>query len=713
MIALGGMAVALLNAQADEGMWLPSLLSKLNNTEMQRLGAKFTDKDIYNLDGVSFKDAVMALDYGSCTGELVSPEGLFLTNHHCGYDEIRKNSSQDHNYLKDGFWANSREEELPNPGKTVSFLVRAEEVSQEILDGLTPGMDEDQKFDSIMTRSVRIEREAQKDTHFEAKVESMFEGNRYYLFVYETFKDVRLVGAPPHFIGKFGGDTDNWMWPRHTGDFTLFRIYTGPDGKPAEYAPENIPMKSKFFFPISLKGYENNDFSMVMGYPGSTNRYLTARGVESLMNSTNDPRITLRNEKLSIIRDFMAESEKATIQYASKHAQSSNYYKFSIGQNKGLEKLKIIEKKRQGEQEFREWIQLDENRLKKYGQVIESIEKAYNDYDLDSKAYSMLSEAFLRGPEIFLFAYRFRSLADELKSNRKFKNEISSTEKLLARVDEHFENYDPSTDQKIVAALTRVFIKEMPSVYYPRFVQDIKQKYKGDCEAWAADLFRRSFINDREKIESFIKNPKRNLLDKDPIFKASEQIFNTYGRARDKSSGQRKVLDQAYQLYLEGLFEMKPEKSFYPDANSTLRMTYGQIGDYEPRDAVHYNYFTTVNGYLEKEKPGDREFDVWPEFRNKVLNRDFGPYADKDGTLHTCFISNNDITGGNSGSPVVNKNGELIGIAFDGNWEAMSGDVAFEPQFQKCINVDIRFVLWVIDHFAGASHIVDEMTLIR
>jgi hypothetical protein len=711
LIALWTIVAVSLCSKADEGMWLPSLLSKINIAEMQSLGAKLTYQDIYDTDKPSIKDAVLVINRGSCTGELVSPNGLFLTNHHCGYDQIRQNSTEENNYLRDGFWAKSYQEELPNSGMTVSFLIKAQEVTSQILEGLSAQMKPNDRSDSILNRSIQLEKQTRNDSHYEVKVEPMFGGNRYFLFVYETFKDVRLVGAPPHFIGKFGGDTDNWMWPRHTGDFTLFRVYTGPDGKPAEYSSNNIPLKSKHFFPISLNGYNEDDFSMVMGFPGSTNRYLTAKGVESVMRNVNDTRIMFREEKLRIIREYMGTSDLATIQYASKHARSSNYYKYSIGQNRGLDRLRIVEQKEKEQCAFNEWVKQDSIRAEKYGTVLESIDLTHEN-SIDTKAFYMLSEAFLSGPEIFMFAIRFRSIANYLKNNNKYDPATQSNDKMLESVEEFFKNYNVETDKKIVASLTRIFVKNSPSVYHPGFVSEIERKYKGDYDAWAEQLFAKSFLINKGKIINFLNKPKANMLAKDPLYRASEQIFNAYGRARDKHAQNRNELESGYKLYLEGLFEMKPEKAFYPDANSTMRMTYGSISGYEPRDAVYYSHYTTANGYLEKEIPGDREFDVWPSFKEKIVKGDFGRYADENGSLRTCFISNNDITGGNSGSPVINKNCDLIGIAFDGNWEAMSGDIAFEHELQKCINVDIRFVLWVIDQFAGASNIVDEMTLV-
>jgi hypothetical protein len=698
------------NAVADEGMWLPSFLNKLNVSEMQDKGASLTAEDIYSINHSSLKDAVIALDHGSCTGELVSAEGLFLTNHHCGYGEIQKHSSEGNNILRDGFWAKSKADELPNPGKTVTFLIRVEDVSEKVNAILTADMKEDVRKDSIQAISARLEKEAEGDTHYDVDVKSFYNSNRFYLFVTETFKDVRLVATPPHFIGKFGGDTDNWMWPRHTGDFSIFRIYTGPDGKPAEYAAENVPLKPRHFFPISLKGYNNNDFAMVMGYPGSTDRYLTSGGVEYTMKLVNDTRIKVRKEKLAIIANYMVTSEKATIQYASKYARSSNYYKYSIGQNKGLTKLKVIDKKRGIEEDFTNWVNQSDERKAKYGNALTLINEAYANIT-DDVASKFIDEALVRGPEIFFFANYFEGLNTTLRTSTDENFIEESVERVKARMEGYFKDYDADTDCKLVAALTKIYAEQVDPMYHPAFIAEIQKKYKGDYQAWAEKLFAKSMFDEEAKVNAFLKKPTYAALANDPVFKIKTQIFAMRSKINDDNSSDLEDLAVGYRLYTAGLMEMYPDKAFYPNANSTMRVTYGQVGDYSPGDAIQYNYYTTLKGYIEKEIPGDREFDVWPRLKELYAAKDFGRYATPDGQLNTCFITNNDITGGNSGSPVLNGKGELIGIAFDGNWEAMSGDIAFETELQKCINVDIRFVLWTIDKFAGATNLIDELTI--
>ncbi len=699
------------NAKADEGMWLPSLLSKINMAEMHSMGATLSAEDIYNINSSSIKDAIIALDYGSCTGELVSPNGLFLTNHHCGYGDIQSLSTEENNYLKNGFWAENYEAELPVQGKTVTFLISATEITDQVLESVTDDMSEEVRNDSIASAIDEIKSTTEVDSTYSIAIKSMFENNRYFLFVTETFKDVRLVGTPPHFIGKFGGDTDNWMWPRHTGDFSMFRIYASPDGTPAEYSEENVPYEPKHFLPISLKGYDEDDFTMVMGYPGSTDRYLTSEGVKATMDITNTSRINVRAKKLEVIADYMSKGDKETIQYASKHARSSNYYKYSIGQNKGLDRLKVVDKKKEIEDEFNEWVNADPERAAKYGGVVDSINNAYQNDD-DDIAYAYLVEALLAGPESFLNAYRQGRLLDALESEDE--EQISAAiAKAKNAAEVYFKDFDAETDSKIVAELTKIYVQYVDPKYYPEFITEVEDKYKGDYQKWANKIFSKSIFASGEDWMEFLENPKAKKLAKDPIFVAGNELYGMLYELRDENADDRKAMRRGYRLFTEGLFEMDPDMNYYPNANSTLRLTYGQVGPYYPRDAVFYNYFTTVDGYIEKEIPGDREFDVWPRMKELVAAKDYGQYADADGTLHTCFISNNDITGGNSGSPVMDGDGNLIGIAFDGNWEAMSGDIAFEDELQKCINVDIRFVLWVIDKFAGADHLIDEMTIIK
>jgi hypothetical protein len=702
------------SAQADEGMWLPSLLNKVNIEKMREMGARLTADDIYDINNSSLKDAVISLNGGSCTGELVSDQGLFLTNHHCGYGQIQQHSSEDNNILRDGFWAPTKADELPNSGMFVSFLVSVEDVTDKVLAGVTDDMDEATRTDSINKAIGEVRESTEVDsTYHHISIKSFHGGNQYLLLVYETYRDVRLVGTPPHFIGKFGGDTDNWMWPRHTGDFSMFRIYTAPDGSPAEFSEDNIPLEPRHHFPVSLKGYNEGDFAMVMGYPGSTNRYLTADGVKFTMDVINQTRINLRKAKLDIIREYMATSDKATIQYASKHARSSNYYKYSIGQNRGLERLKVVDKKQQIEEDFTNWINQDEERKAKYGEALSLIAEAYDNTN-DNKAISYISEAFLYGPEIFISAFRYHKLNNLLKDAKNNSKEIESTiTSLKESADKFFKDYDAGTDMRIVAALAEIFANDIDETYHPAFIKTINKKYKGDYSKWAGKLFKKSIFSSQEDLYAFLDNPKQKKLAKDPVFEAANQIMSARAKASKDNKDDKTKLDRGYRLFLNGLLAMNGEESYYPNANSTMRLTYGSIDGYEPADAVYYNYYTTLDGYIEKEIPGDREFDVWPRMKELHANSEFGLYADKDGTLRTCFISNNDITGGNSGSPVINANGELIGIAFDGNWEAMSGDIAFETELQKCINVDIRYVLWVIDTFAGATHLVDEMTLVK
>ncbi len=701
-------------AAADEGMWLPALVQKLNISEMKEMGFQLDADDIYSINNASLKDAVVALDRGSCTAELISEDGLLLTNHHCGYDEIQSHSSVDDDFLQDGFWAMTHEEELPNPGKSVSFLVEIEDVTDKVLDEVTGDMDEDERNKTIRETTRELEEEAKGDTHYETYVRSFFNSNQYHLFTVETFNDVRLVGAPPQALGKFGGDTDNWMWPRHTNDFAMFRVYSGPDGKPASFSEENIPYQPRHFLPISLKGVKEGDFAMVLGYPGVTNRYKTSHGVQYTMDVTNPVRVEVREEKLDIIDDYMGTSQKARIQYASKYAQSSNYYKYSIGQNNGLDNLEVIDKKKDLEDEFMQWVNADNERKKKYGNALDYIEESYRNVEA-RKAQEYMSEALIRGPEIFMFAYRFLPLY-RLLSDGEVKPEFMEMMKnrVTHGTNEHFKDYHAETDQKVAAALLKLYAENIDTEYHPDFFSELdKWRYKGDFEKYTEKMFKKSVFDDQEELSDFLEDPKLRHLEKDMAFQAARDIFEKFRELNELAGEYDDKLEKGNRLFVEGLMEMQKDKNFYPDANSTMRLTYGKVLNYEPRDGVIYKYYTTADGYLEKEIPGDDEFHVPERMKELLEAKDFGRYASEEGELHACFISNNDITGGNSGSPVINANGELIGIAFDGNWEAMSGDIAFEPELQRSINVDIRFVLWVIDKYAGAHHLIDEMEIVE
>ena len=706
-------AASVFNATADEGMWLPSLIYKLNIKDMQSLGCELSADAIYNINNSSLKDAVVALDRGNCTAELVSANGLLLTNHHCGEGEIQKHSSVEHNYLKDGFWAKTLEEELPNPGKTVTFLIRVEEVTGKVMADVTADMKPEEQNLAIRKACSSIEKNAVGDTHYEARVQPLFNGNKYYLFVSVTYRDVRLVGCPPESLGKFGGDTDNWMWPRHTADFCIFRVYTGPDGKPASYSKENKPLKPKFYFSVSLKGVEEGDFAMVMGYPGKTDRYITSWGINFTKTVTNDVRIAAREKKLDIIKKYMETSPKATIQYTSKYNRSSNYYKYSIGQNKGLKDLNVVAKKEAGEKEFTDWVNADAERSKKYGSALKMIKDAYADIT-DDYASNYMNEAIIRGPEIFAFANRFNYIYKLLDNPEKNKDQIKQMGDIISMTFAgYFKDYDAATDEKVTAALLKLYFKNVDPRFYPSFFNEVDKKFKGDFDKYAQKMFATTIFTNQAKLEAFLKNPSRKVLDKDLAFKAATSAYDKQEEIRKITSITDPMLEAGIKLYMAGMMEMNKNKNFYPNANSTMRLTYGTVRKYDPRDGVTYKDFTTIKGYSEKYIPGDAEFDVPGRLFELSNDGDFGPYADKDGSLHTCFITNNDITGGNSGSPVLNGRGELIGIAFDGNWEAMTGELAFEPELQRCINVDIRFVLWIVDKLAGAGHLVKEMTIVN
>jgi hypothetical protein len=697
-------------SRADEGMWLPLLIKRLNYTDMQKLGLKLTAEEIYDVNHSSLKDAILNFG-GFCTGEVISKDGLVLTNHHCGYESVQSHSTVQNDYLSNGFWAMSRDKELQNKGLTVSFLVRMEDVTEKVLSaaGKISSDDREEKIEAL---SKELQAAAIQGTHYNAEVKSFFEGNEYYLFVYETFKDIRLVGAPPSSIGKFGGDTDNWMWPRHTGDFSMFRIYTGPDGKPAEYSKDNIPLKAKYWLPVSLKGIHKNDYSMVLGYPGNTERYIPAAAVSMVYEQSNPIKIRIREKRLALMKEDMDASPEIRIKYAATYAQISNYYKYFIGQNQGLKRLNIIEKKKNNETAFRDWVNADASRKADYGNILTDYDKIYTNYRKFNPAYIYLEEAAF-GTEILLYAYHLNSLYTALKGGNpdEIKIEIEAAKKVTG---ESFKNYNASTDKKIFAALLKMYYEDIPKEMHPAVFTQVEKKYKGDFNKYADDVFKKSILADSVKMKAFLAKPDPKILGKDPAFQAMNSILNDFRAKIGPMLGAIFAKkDQTNALYTKALMEMKKDQKLYPDANFTMRLTYGTIQDYDPRDAVHYEYFTRLNGIVEKEDSSNEEFVVPPKLIDLYNKKDFGRYADENGIMHVCFISNNDITGGNSGSPVINGEGQLIGTAFDGNWEAMSGDIVYEPGLQRCISVDIRYILFLIDKFAGAGHLIQEMTLVE
>ena len=703
-----------IKARADEGMWLLPLIQELNMGTMTEMGLKLTAEDIYSINKASLKDAIVALDFGSCTAELISPEGLILTNHHCGYDEIQAHSSVEHDYLTNGFWAKTKADELPNPGKTATFVVRIKDVTDQILSKLTDDISEEDRESAIEEASEEIKTNAIEGTHYEAAVESFFGGNNFYLVVTETFLDVRLVGAPPEGIGKFGHDTDNWVWPRHTGDFSMFRIYCAPDGTPAEYSLENIPYKPKHYLPISLKGVKKDDFTFVLGFPGTTQRYLTSYGVKELLEIEHPNRIKIRGIKQEIIMNDMLADDAVRIKYSSKYSQSSNYWKYSIGQKAGLEKLKVYDKKKALEEKFTKWVNEDKARKEEYGEALPMIKEAIKERAPYQYTSQYLIECFLfGGSEIIEYGFEYLSLYNILSNDPKNKEAINEqVEQIRDGLDNYFKDYNISTDKNVTLALLKLYAKDVEKEYYPLNLADIYESYDGNFEKYVNELFDNSFLVDKTKSESFLKRPTLRKLDNDMGFLATLSAYYKYIELYMASIGYDDEVAKGERLFIKGLREMQPNKIFYPDANSTLRLTYGKVGDYSPRDAVNYDYITTLKGVMEKEDPNNWEFVVPEKLKQLYETKDYGRYG-INGIMPVCFTTNNDITGGNSGSPVMNGNGELIGLAFDGNWEAMSGDVIFEPNIQKCINVDIRYVLFIIDKYADAGHLINEMTIIE
>ena len=698
-------------AKADEGMWLLPLIEKLNIGKMTELGLKLSAEDIYSLNKVCVKDAVVIFG-GGCTAEIVSSQGLILTNHHCGYGSIQAHSSVDHDYLRDGFWAMSKEEELPNPNLSVTFLIRIEDVTSQVLANIKQGTSETDRTAAVSEARQAIEKKAAEGNNYRTQVGSFYGGNYFYLLVYERYNDVRLVGAPPSSIGKFGFDTDNWEWPRHTGDFSVFRVYSGPDGKPAPYAKENIPLKPKHYLPVSIKDRNKGDFAMILGYPGRTNRYMTSYEVNEQLQIVHPDRIKIRGIKQEIwMKDMMAD-QKVNIQYSAKYSGSSNYWKYSIGQKGSLEKLNVKAKKEELEDQFNKWVVAAPERKTKYGEALNMIKTAIEGRAEYYNALQYINECN-QGCELFSLNRGVANLVTALtaKDNQKITDAV---EQIKKNSSDFFKDYNPSTDNKSMKAMLKLYRADIPAKFLPDyFVNIIDKKYKGNIDKFVDDIFARSLFATEAKLNTFLSKPVLKTLEADPVYLATTSIFKTAGEV-SKASGQFDAsLATGKRLWIAALMEMVPEKTQYPDANSTMRLSYGTVQDYDPRDAVTYKYYTTLQGVVDKYKPGDYEFDLPKKLIDLNNKKEYGRYGSSKGYMPVCFLTTNDITGGNSGSPVMNGNGELIGLAFDGNWESMSGDIAYEPELQRTIAVDIRYVLWIMDVYSGAKHLVDEMTIVQ
>ena len=680
------------SAAADEGMWMLPYLQKMNAKDMKARGCKLSAEEIYSMNNSSLKDAIVIFG-GGCTGEIVSPDGLLFTNHHCGYGSIQALSSVEHDYLKNGFWAMSRAEEIPAPGLKVRFIRKIVDVTSDVL-GAVPdiaGGEERSRLVAEHAEAVKNRFEAE-NPGMEISVKPFFGGNQFFAFVIEVFSDVRLVGTPPTSIGKFGGDTDNWMWPRHTGDFSIFRVYAGPDNKPADYAPENRPYKAEKFLKVSLNGYDEADFAMIMGFPGSTQRYMTSYEIDRMLEVENPQRIFIRGERQAILKEDMAASDKVRIQYASKYAQSSNYWKNSIGMSRGIKRLDVKGRKQEQEAAFRTWAAKNTLPTECYVDALDKIRESVEETLPSYASLQYLQEAFLRAVEILTPA--------------RYSGSLKGAE-LEKALKGFYKDYNMPTDRRVAKRMFRIVkenCKELPSV----FAEVIDKRFGGDTDAYVDYLYDNSVFADEQRALAAVASGRE--LKEDPAAVLSESIV---GKMRELSKAQkegRQKYADGHRLYIAGLMRMQPKKAWASDANFTIRLTYGRILPYNPADGIRYNYYTTLKGVMEKENPENpTEFTVPAKLKELYAAKDFGRYANAKGELPTCFLADCDITGGNSGSPVLNAKGSLIGLAFDGNWEAMSGDVAFEPELQRTIAVDVRYVLFVIDKFAGAGWLLDEL----
>ncbi len=700
------MSLFALNTFADEGMWLLPLLQKLNIKDMQAKGLELSAEDIYKVNGTSLKDAIVIFGNG-CTGEVVSADGLLFTNHHCGFGSIQALSSVEHDYLKNGFWAMNRQEELPAPGLSVTFIRSIEDVTKQVLKGVKDDMTFEQRSEKVMANSKALQAKLEKKNKGKSvSVKEFFGGNQYFAFVMEIYKDVRLVGTPPYAVGKFGGETDNWMWPRHTGDFSVFRIYAAPDGvTPAEYAKENVPYKAPTHLTISTEGYKEGDFAMIMGFPGSTTRYMTSWEIDQMLETENPNRIYIRGERQAILKERMAADDAIRIKYASKYASSSNYWKNSIGMSRGVKKLGVKGQKERIESDFTAWVWGDMNkkRIDLYGNALPMIEKAIKEVTPIESDMQILNETLFRAAEIVVAPMRYRSAL------RRSEN----VEVAMEAMQKFYKDYDEATDRVVSARMFEVLREMIPAERRPESLAVIDTEFGGDVKAFTENLFDNSvFANEEKFLAAVSAEGGLDAIKKDVAYLIMEDAVGVYNKLYKSAIPIQNDFKTGHRLFVRGLQEMNPEKSYYPDANFTLRLTYGSVLPYSPADGVLYKYYTTIDGVVAKEDPTNPvDFTVDEKLKQLHAAQDWGRYADADGTLHTCFLSTNDITGGNSGSPIMNSRGELIGLAFDGNWEAMSGDIAFEPALQRTINVDVRYVLWCIDKLGGAGYLLDEMTI--
>lgn len=693
--------------RADEGMWFLMFLKRLNERDMQQKGLKLSAEDIYSINHNSLKNAIVQFN-GGCTASIISPDGLVITNHHCGYGAIAGLSTPEHNYLRDGYWAKTKAEELSPKRLFVRFFVRMDNVTDRMLSVLNPSMTEEEREAAIQTETHKIQQENSEGGKYVVSVRSFFQGNEFYYFVYQDFKDVRLVGTPPESVGKFGGDTDNWEWPRHTGDFSVFRVYTDKNGNPAEYSPDNIPMKAQKYLDVSLKGVQEKDFAMILGYPGRTNRWVSSYWVDQQVKYGYPAWVEASKTAMDAMKKHMDASNAVRLKYASTYASLANYWKNRQGMIDALTAHQTADLKRKDEKKFAAWAAKAENQAE-YGSVLADLASYFSQTNQQAANQNYLA-IFFRASQITSQVIPYaRQLEAYFSSSDDQKQQLR--ERLTQGLQAYYERTYLPAEIDLFADNLKLYAEKSTDI--PQELKQIKEQYQGDFKRYATEVFARSIFTKAENLENFFQNPSEEVLRNDPLATMAKVLSDKYNHTEDEAL--RDSYDKAFRKYVKGMRDSKISRLHYPDANSTLRLTYGSVKAL-PKDKRNYdvksNYYTTFETMLGKYKPGDPEFDMPVKFLQMYNDKQFGRYADKDGTLHINFLTDNDITGGNSGSPVLNGKGELIGLAFDGNIEAMAGDVIFDEKLQRTIVVDIRYVLWCIDTYAGAKHVVDEMNLI-
>jgi Peptidase S46 len=707
---VAGIMLMPMSVKADEGMWFLMFIERLNHRDMQKMGLQLTPQEIYSINNHSLKDAIVQFN-GGCTAELISKDGLVLTNHHCGYDAIAELSTAEKNYLKEGYWAANRKEELKPSSLFVRFFVRMDDCSKRILSVVTPGMSEAEREKAINQEIAKIEKENNEGGKYTVSVRPFFQGNEYYYFVYQDYKDVRLVGTPPESLGKFGGDTDNWEWPRHTADFSMFRIYADANGNPAEYSANNVPLNPKHHLPVNLSGVKENDFAMILGYPGRTNRWMPAGGIEQNVKFAYPAWVEGSKTGMDNMKKYMVQSDALNLIYASKFAGVANYWKNRQGMIDALTKFGTAKSKAAQEAKFNTWANQPANQAK-YGNVVANINKYYDMTNEKSRHDNYLQQLFRTSA----FGTISRSLGRQLemytKADATKRAEMAPAIEEMA--NEMFKELHIPAEKDILAAQLALYSKKAGYALAPT-VEKLAKENNGDFTNYVASAFDASIFTSIEKIKAYLANPNDAALTSDPLYVLSNDLTAHIGKRSEDLMKAQNDFGASFRLLVEGLRESKIGTTLYPDANSTLRLTYGKVRSLpaDKRNDAKVNNYTTLDGQVKKYKKGDLEFDLPTKVIDMNAKKDFGRYADKDGSLHVNFLTDNDITGGNSGSPVLNGKGELIGLAFDGNIEAMAGDVIFDQKLQRTINVDIRYVLWVIENFSGAKHIVDEMTLVK